>query len=84
MRNIDTRLRKLEGVTACKPISIIWWGEQTEPELKAEIAEQAKGFRVLVVSWKRDSGAQSATSDICEPPFPSSSLESISNISSNR
>ena len=48
MRNIDTRLRNLEGVTACKPISIIWWGEQTEAELKAEVA-----FQVLVVSWKR-------------------------------
>ena len=54
MRNIDTRLRKLEGVTACKPISIIWWGEQTEGELKAEVAKQeTKGFQVLVVSWKR-------------------------------
>jgi hypothetical protein len=54
MRNMDTRLRKLEGVTACKPIAIIWCCEQTEAELKAEIARQeTKGFQVLVVSWRR-------------------------------
>jgi hypothetical protein len=85
MRNIDARLRKLEGATAYKPIATIWWDKQSEAELEAEVAEQeAKGFQVVVVSWKRDSGAQSATSDICEPPFPHSTLESISNISSNR
>jgi hypothetical protein len=32
----------------------IWWGEQSEAEMQAEIAErEAKGFRVVVVSWKR-------------------------------
>jgi hypothetical protein len=54
MRNIDVRLRKLEGATAYKPIAIIWWGKQSEPELEAEIAERkARGCGVLVVSWKR-------------------------------
>jgi hypothetical protein len=36
------------------PIATIWWGEQSEAELQAEIAErEAKGFRVVVVSWER-------------------------------
>ena len=52
MRNIDARLRKLEAVH--KPIATIWWGKQSEAELQAEIAErEAKGFRVIVVSWQR-------------------------------
>ena len=54
MRNIDARLRKLEATTSPKPIATIWWGEQSEAELQAEIAErEAKGFRVVVVSWER-------------------------------
>lgn len=38
MRNLDARLRKLEASTGNKPIAIIWWGEQSEAELQAEIA----------------------------------------------
>jgi hypothetical protein len=54
MRNIDLRLRKLETATVHKPIATIWWGDQSEVELQAEIAERvAKGFRVVVVSWQR-------------------------------
>jgi hypothetical protein len=54
MRNIDVRLRKLEAATGNKPIATIWWGEQTEAELQAEIAErEAKGFHVIVVRWER-------------------------------
>jgi hypothetical protein len=40
MRNIDARLRKLEAAMGDKPIAIIWWGEQSEAELQAEIAER--------------------------------------------
>ena len=54
MRNLDARLRKLEAATGNKPIATIWWGEQSEAELQAEIAErEAEGFRVVVVSWER-------------------------------
>jgi hypothetical protein len=54
MRNIDARLRKLEATMGDKPVATIWWGEQSEAELQAEIAErEAKGFRVIVVSWQR-------------------------------
>jgi hypothetical protein len=54
MRNIDVRLRKLEGTATYQTIATIWWGNQSEAELEAEIAEQkAKGFQVMVVSWKR-------------------------------
>ena len=53
MRNIDVRLRKLEAETVNKP-AIIWWDKQSEAELQTEIAErEAKGFRVMVVSWQR-------------------------------
>jgi hypothetical protein len=54
MRTMDLRLRKLEAAKGNKPIATIWWGEQSEAELQAEIAErEAKGFRVVVVSWER-------------------------------
>ena len=54
MRNIDVRLRKLEAATRHKPIAMIWWDQQTKAELQVEIAErEAKGFRVVVVSWQR-------------------------------
>jgi hypothetical protein len=54
MRNMDVRLRKLERATAYKPIATIWGDKQSEGELEAEIAERAaKGFQVMVVSWKR-------------------------------
>ena len=54
MRNIDVRLRKLEAATGHNPVATIWRGEQSEAELRVEIAKrEAKGFRVLVVSWQR-------------------------------
>jgi hypothetical protein len=54
MSNIDARLRKLEAETGDRPLVIIWWDKQSEAELDAEIAErEAKGFRVMAVSWKR-------------------------------
>ena len=54
MRNIDMRLRKLEVATAQKAIAFVWWGQQSEAELQAEIAQrEAKGFRVVVVGWQR-------------------------------
>ena len=54
MRNFNVRLRKLEVATAYKPIATIWWGQQGESELQAQISErEAKGFRVVVVSWQR-------------------------------
>jgi hypothetical protein len=63
MRNIDLRLRKLETATMHKPLAFIWWDLQSDAELKAEIADQeAKGFRVLVTSWKRDSCGESTAS----------------------
>jgi hypothetical protein len=50
----EVRLRKLEAAMGHKPIATIWWGEQSESELQAAIAErEAKGFRVVVVSWQR-------------------------------
>jgi hypothetical protein len=55
MRNIESRLQKLEHTTPLKPLATIWWAAQSEAELKAEVAErESKGFRVLVVSWKRE------------------------------
>ena len=54
MRDIDARLRKLELATAHKAIAVVWWGQQSESELQAEIAErETKRFRVMVVSWQR-------------------------------
>ena len=54
MRAILSRLRRLERGTD-KPISLLWLDQQDDAELQAEIAERkAKGFRVLVVSWKRE------------------------------
>jgi len=59
MRNVDARLRKLEAATGKKPIATIWWDEQSEAELQAEIAERgANGFRVVVVSWQREKDVQ--------------------------
>jgi hypothetical protein len=53
MRNFNVRLRKLEATTAQKPIATIWWGQQSEAELRTEIAErEAKDFRVVVATWQ--------------------------------
>jgi hypothetical protein len=55
MRNIESRLRKLEQVKQ-RPIAFVWLDQQNESELRAQIAErEAKGYRVLVVSWKPSS-----------------------------
>jgi hypothetical protein len=46
-------LGQIEAETGDKPIAIIWWDKQSEAELQAEIAErEAKGFRVMAVSWQ--------------------------------
>jgi hypothetical protein len=50
----DWRRDFADSVRNWMPIATIWWGEQSEAELQAEIAErEAKGFRVVVVSWER-------------------------------
>ena len=54
MRNIASRLRKLEAAMGTKPLASIWWdmGKQSKSELQAEIAKlEAKGFRVVVIRW---------------------------------
>jgi len=38
-----------------RQIAFVWLGMQSEAELRAQIAErEANGFRVFVVSWKRN------------------------------
>ncbi len=55
MRNIENRLLKLEEVKQ-RPIAFVWQDQQNEAELRDQIAErEAKGFRTLVVGWKRTS-----------------------------
>jgi hypothetical protein len=74
MRNMDLRLRKLETATMHRSLAIIWWDQQSDAELKAEIAErEAKGFHVLVTSWNRSSCAGSTASDVGEP-LPSTGI----------
>ena len=54
MRNITSRLRKLEVAMGTKPVASIWWdmNRQSESELQAQIAKlEAKGFRVVVIRW---------------------------------
>jgi hypothetical protein len=61
MRNMNLRLRKLETATIQKPLALIWWDHQSDAELKAEIAErEARGFQVVVTSWKRDRCSEGA------------------------
>jgi hypothetical protein len=47
MRAIESRVQKLEQATAQKTIAMVWWGEQSEADLEAEVAElEAKGFPI--------------------------------------
>jgi hypothetical protein len=54
MRNSDMRFAKARCCDEAQPIATIWCDQQSEAELQAEIAErEAKGFRVIVLSWQR-------------------------------
>jgi len=75
MRNMDLRLQKLETATIHKRLAFIWWDRQSDAELTAEIADRrAKGFQVVVTSWKRDRCAERTASDPCESSLLLSSL----------
>jgi hypothetical protein len=73
MRHMESRLRKLEEVKQ-RPIAFVWHDQQNKAELRAQIAErEAKGFRALVVGWKRTSGG-ALESEQLQPAITSKSL----------